>query len=208
MIDVTDLLPRLMVYVPGCPDPVGSQALVDAAIAVCQEAHVLRVVVDPFDVVEGESEYDLEPPAQHDVESVLSVSLDGRALQGVPDYAVGPVPPEAGVPSYFYTRLIDDQRTLVLSPAPNADATGHIELAIKPKRTATKLHDELLIHWFEPILVRARATLCGIPGQPFTDQTLSQSLTSYGYQLTRQARVRANHGTTRGQTSVVPVPFV
>lgn len=208
MVSVDDLLPRLMIYAPGCPEPLAAQALVDSAIDVCREALVVREVIDPFDIVAGTSEYLLDAPTQQRIDRVLSVYIGQSPLTGSPDDVNPPAPLVSGTPRLFYTRRVDDERVLVLNPEPNEDATGHIEVTLMPRRGATSLHDDLFEFWFEPVLVRARAMLAGVPGQPFSDYELSASLMSYGRSLTSQARVQAKYGRHRGQFRVTPRSFV
>ena len=108
--------PRILPYLPGCPEPLAAQVLIDAAIEFCDSSLVLRQNLDTFNTVVGRVQYDLDAPsAQHDISRVLGVTLDDKELvAGMAEAIRGDMPTAPAKPRSFYTDRTDSVFTLLL----------------------------------------------------------------------------------------------
>lgn len=206
MKPIDAFLSRLNPLVPGCPEPAAFQALRDAAIAFCEDAHVLQIYLDPITTVEGGRRYDLDLPTDTALARVLAawhcraplVLLPGREAHWVDaetDDATGA--PVRGTPSHAY--LLDTQ-TIYVYPPPAAQATGALTLkvALKPTRTASQVDDALLDDWAEPIVHGAAARLAATPGVSYSSgDMVAFCAAQYAMGLSR-ARLEARKGRIAG----------
>lgn len=200
MKPVKDFLPRLAVHLPACPAPTMAQALVDSAIAFCDESMVLRAHLDAFWTVAGTALYELDAPPQQQVSRVLRVSLDGAFLS--------PTLPNtshamslSGRPTRYETSRADSVFELALYSVPDGAYSVTVEAALRPLRDATQLEDDLMNLWVEPIVAGAIARAAAIPNQPFTDPGKAQNAALAATVGTRKARLEGSFGHVRGSVS-------
>jgi hypothetical protein len=201
--------PRILPYLPGCPEPLAAQVLIDAAIEFCDSSLVLRQNLDTFNTVVGRVQYDLDAPsAQHDINRVLGVTLDGKELvAGMSEAIRGDMPTAPAKPRGFYTDRTDSVFTLMLSPPPDEVYSVLVNVALSPARTATQLDDDLYNTWINPIVSSAIAQAMQIPGQPFSNPAQAQILLNSVARQTVTSRIEGNYGFVRGSMRVRSRPF-
>lgn len=201
--------PRILPYLPGCPEPLAAQVLIDAAIEFCDSSLVLRQNLDTFNTVVGRVQYDLDAPsAQHDINRVMGVTLDGKELvAGMAEAIRGDMPTAPAKPRGFYTDRTDSVFTLMLSPPPDEVYSVLVNVALSPARTATQLDDDLFNTWINPIVSRAIAQAMQIPGQPFSNPAQAQILLNSVARQTVTSRIEGNYGFVRGSMRVRSRPF-
>jgi hypothetical protein len=201
--------PRILPYLPGCPEPLAAQVLIDAAIEFCDSSLVLRQNLDTFNTVVGRVQYDLDAPsAQHDINRVLGVTLDGKELvAGMAEAIRGDMPTAPAKPRGFYTDRTDSVFTLMLSPPPDEVYSVVVNVALSPARTATQLDDDLYNTWINPIVSSAIAQAMQIPGQPFSNPAQAQILLNSVARQTVTSRIEGNYGFVRGSMRVRSRPF-
>jgi hypothetical protein len=201
--------PRILPYLPGCPEPLAAQVLIDAAIEFCDSSLVLRQNLDTFNTVVGRVQYDLDAPsAQHDISRVLGVTLDDKELvAGMAEAIRGDMPTAPAKPRGFYTDRTDSVFTLMLSPPPDEVYSVLVNVALSPARTATQLDDDLYNTWINPIVSSAIAQAMQIPGQPFSNPAQSQILLNSVARQTVTSRIEGNYGFVRGSMRVRSRPF-
>jgi hypothetical protein len=201
--------PRILPYLPGCPEPLAAQVLIDAAIEFCDSSLVLRQNLDTFNTVVGRVQYDLDAPsAQHDINRVLGVTLDGKELvAGMAEAIRGDMPTAPAKPRGFYTDRTDSVFTLMLSPPPDEVYSVLVNVALSPARTATQLDDDLYNTWINPIVSSAIAQAMQIPGQPFSNPAQAQILLNSVARQTVTSRIEGNYGFVRGSMRVRSRPF-
>jgi hypothetical protein len=201
--------PRILPYLPGCPEPLAAQVLIDAAIEFCDSSLVLRQNLDTFNTVVGRVQYDLDPPsAQHDINRVMGVTLDGKELvAGMAEAIRGDMPTAPAKPRGFYTDRTDSVFTLMLSPPPDEVYSVLVNVALSPARTATQLDDDLYNTWINPIVSSAIAQAMQIPGQPFSNPAQAQILLNSVARQTVTSRIEGNYGFVRGSMRVRSRPF-
>lgn len=201
--------PRILPYLPGCPEPLVAQVLIDAAIEFCDSSLVLRQNLDTFNTVVGRVQYDLDAPsAQHDINRVMGVTLDGKELvAGMSEALRGDMPTAPAKPRGFYTDRTDSVFTLMLSPPPDEVYSVLVNVALSPARTATQLDDDLYNTWINPIVSSAIAQAMQIPGQPFSNPAQAQILLNSVARQTVTSRIEGNYGFVRGSMRVRSRPF-
>ena len=201
--------PRILPYLPGCPEPLVAQVLIDAAIEFCDSSLVLRQNLDTFNTVVGRVQYDLDAPsAQHDINRVMGVTLDGKELvAGMSEALRGDMPTAPAKPRGFYTDRTDSVFTLMLSPPPDEVYSVLVNVALSPARTATQLDDDLYNTWINPIVSNAIARAMQIPGQPFSNPAQAQILLNSAARQTVTSRIEGNYGLVRGSMRVRYRPF-
>ena len=201
--------PRILPYLPGCPEPLVAQVLIDAAIEFCDSSLVLRQNLDTFNTVVGRVQYDLDAPsAQHDINRVMGVTLDGKELvAGMSEALRGDMPTASAKPRGFYTDRTDSVFTLMLSPPPDEVYSVLVNVALSPARTATQLDDDLYNTWINPIVSSAIARAMQIPGQPFSNPAQAQILLNSAARQTVTSRIEGNYGLVRGSMRVRYRPF-
>jgi hypothetical protein len=201
--------PRILPYLPGCSEPLVDQVLVSAAIDFSEKSLALRQNLDSFRTVIGIDQYDLDAPTtNHDIDRVMSVSVDGRELgAGLFETIRNDLPTANAKPRGFYTDRTDNVLTLKLSPPPDGRYPVIVNVSLRPAMTATQLDDDLFNMWAEPIVAMALARAMQIPDQPFTNFARAQQLLDSAARQTNSARIDGNYGSVRGSMRVRSRPF-
>lgn len=209
MKPLSAFFPRILPYLPGCPEPLAAQVLINAAIEFCEASLTLRQNLDPFTTSIGQVQYDLDPPStQHDISRVMGVTLDGKELTaGLAEAIRGDLPTALAKPRGFYTDRTDSTFTLMLSPPPDKVYDVVVNVTLRPSRAATQLDDDLYNIWIDPIVSGAIARAMQIPGQPFTNPAQAQALLTSASKQTTASRIEGNYGLVRGSMRVRPRPF-
>lgn len=201
--------PRILPYLPGCPEPLVDQVLVNSAIEFCEASLTLRQNLDMFYTVVGKVDYDLDPPTRnHDINRVMGVTLDGRELRpGLFEAIRNDMPTANSIPRGFYTDRTDNTFTLRLSPPPDKVYPVTVSVTLRPARNAVLLDDDLYNIWIDPIVSGAIARAMQIPDQPFTNPGRAQELLMSASQQTVNSRIEGNFGLVRGSMRVRPRSF-
>jgi hypothetical protein len=208
MKPISDFFPRMLPYLPGCSEPMAAQALVDAAIAFCEDSMVLREPLAPVAVVADTEAYTLVAPVQQQVARVLSVRLGDRELAAVMAEDVNLLPAATGRPMAFYTTRTGSALQVHLFPTPDEAGSLVAQVALRPTKTADELEDDLFDLWSDAVISGAMARCMAVPGQPFSDPSGAAAYGSAAAALSRKARVESYHGRVRGSIRVRSRPFV
>lgn len=199
---------RILPYVPGCSYPLMDQALVDSAIAFCDESLVIRQFVQDQITIADTNFYTIADTTHETVARVLTVKIDGTAIAPVnSDDGALAITTEPGQPVRYYTTRVDSALKVILYPTPDKQYTLSMEVAWKPLRTAAQLQDDLLNVWVEPVVEGAVARLMATPAQPFTDQMAGAAKLLSAKSGARRARIESTSGRTRVSRYVRPRPF-
>lgn len=201
--------PRILPYLPGCPEPLVDQVLVNSAIEFAEASLTIRQNLDSFNTVVGKVDYDLDPPTRyHDINRVMGVTLDGKELQpGLFEAIRNDLPTAVAKPRGFYTDRTDNAFTLRLSPPPDKVYSVIVSVTLRPARDATSLDDDMYNIWIDPIVSGAIARAMQIPDQPFTDLARAQDLLASAARQTVSSRIESNYGLVRGSMRVRSRPF-
>jgi len=201
--------PRILPYLPGCSQPMVDQVLLNSAIEFAEMSLTIRQNLDPFNTVIGKVEYDLDPPtANHDINRVMGVTLDGKQLSaGLFETIRNDLPTAVAKPRGFYTDRTDNTFMLRLSPPPDKVYPVVVAVTLRPSRTATLLDDDMFNVWIDPIVSGAIARAMQIPDQPFTNFARAQELLDSAAKQTNSSRIESNFGLVRGSMRVRSRPF-
>lgn len=168
---LTDLIPDLVLYVPGCPEPTMVRALRDAARRFCRDTYVITTLTDPAPTVVDESLVDLNDFAdgQTEVIAVLDMMVDGEASASTPrDWLRNRYPRyinRSGRPTAAY---LEGETRLRLWPTPDAVYELQFVVATAPKATATQIDDDLGNRWKEAVIGKATFILASQSGVSYT----------------------------------------
>lgn len=201
--------PRILPYLPGCPEPIVDQVLVNAAIEFAENSLTIRQNLDTFNTVIGISQYDLDPPtSNHDINRVMSVAVNGKELApGMAEVIRNDLQTATATPRGFYTDRTDNTFTLRLSPPPDKVLPVVVAVTLRPARNATQLDDDMYNIWIDPIVAGAIARAMEIPDQPYTNFARAQELMMTSAKLTNTSRIESNYGLVRGSMRVRSRPF-
>jgi hypothetical protein len=201
--------PRILPYLPGCSEPMVNQVLVNSAIEFAENSLTIRQNLDPFNTVVGKIEYDLDPPsAQHDINRVMAVTLNGKELSpGMAEVIRNDLSTAVAMPRGFYTDRTDNTFTLRLAPPPDKVYPVVVAVTLRPSRAATQLDDDMYNIWIDPIVSGAIARAMQIPDQPFTNFAQAQYLLDSAAKQTNNSRIEGNYGLVRGSMRVRSRPF-
>lgn len=206
MIDIEDFLPQINPKAPGVPLPTARQAILQAAMQICERSrlwkHSVELVVNDLDDIaftppEGAVLLDYESilfratpdGCDIDLEAKTSDWMD-RCMRG---WRRGSIP---GYPKYFSQTSIG---TLRIAPIENGFVT--INMTLKPTIDADQLPDFLMQQYGEMVAWGALGRILSTPDQPFTDfaagaaylQAFEQKLASLSFKASsgqQRARVR------------------
>ena len=201
-------MPYLMPLVRGCPEPMASDALVEAAINFCEHTDLVQITTEPVILRTGNT-IDVDLPSDQVVSRVLDVWADLRHLQVVP--TVGMTSPLAffdevgenrareGQPTHAMLR---EPNTLTVAPSVDRPYTMTARVSLRPKRTARQLADVLFDDWANAICYGAAALLAAIPGTSFgSPDTVALGSARFTEAMGR-ARIEATKGKTRADIRV------
>jgi len=196
--------PRILPYLPGCPEPLVDQVLLNSAIEFCEASLTLRQNLDTFKTSVGKVSYDLDPPsAQHDINRVMGVTVNGRELKaGLAEIIHNDLPTANATPRGFYTDRTDSTFTLRLAPPPDGAYPVIVAVTLRPNRNATQLDDDIYNIWIDPVVSGAIARAMQIPNQPFTDYARASQLLADAARMTNTSRIEGNYGLVRGSMRV------
>ena len=207
MIAVSEFFPRLMPYVMGCPEPMAAQALVDSAIAFCNDSLAAHTLLDAQKTQINSPEFDISLPTGLAASRVLRVWVNGREIPGAAADWIQDDLATLGQPCMFYTRQTDSALAALLYPTPDAAYTLKVEVATRPTRSAKSFENELFDLWMDPIIEGAKARLMAIPDQPFTNPGGAGAAASNAMYLSRRARIEASYGRVRASSRVRARPL-
>lgn len=201
--------PRILPYLPGCPEPVVDQVLLNSAIEFAENSLTIRQNLDAFNTIVGVSQYDLDPPSSnHDINRVMSVAVNGKELvPGMAEVVRNDLSTAPATPRSFYTNRTDNTFTLKLYPTPDKVSRVVVGVTLRPARSATYLDDDMYNIWIDPIVSGAIARAMQIPNQPFTDYARAEALLLSASKQTNSSRIESNYGLIRGSMRVRNRPF-
>lgn len=171
-------LSRLLPQVPGCPDILAKQSLLDSAIEFCEETSVIQSTSSPQTVTAGTATYSLTLPTQQAVSTTLKVWYNTTLLypatpEQITDIlayvsAAGSSTAARGTPSAYY-EFTPGVLGIYPTPITTSALAFSARIATKPLRSATTLEDVLYNDWVEGLVGGAIGRICSTPGQPFSD---------------------------------------
>ncbi len=193
---------EVLPHVPGCPQPVATHAIRNAAIQFCEDSRVWQIDHPLIDSVADTAEYTLAPGDGKKVVRLEMVWYEGNPLDPITTadlealYTGWTV--ETGEPKYFLQERLE---ALVLVPYPSAAVTDAIKakVSVKPSRAATVIDDVIHERYLEQIGRGARSRLHLMQRKPWTDVNLGSALAQQFEDDIAAARFAAFKGHTRAR---------
>lgn len=207
-----DFFPYVLPDVVGAPEPIVVHHIRNACIEFCSKTSILTRDHDPITVIQGQVDYDLEPPSGYLVVRVQKAWLDNMPLDPVaPDFVR-----EAAVYNRLYESynagsvstprgfLQKDERSLSLWPRPDRKYKNGLTMrvALKPTRSSTQIEDVILEDYAEAIAQGALYRLMVSPGKAYSNAEMAAINKGLFDQAINAARIKANHGHLRANVGV------
>jgi len=213
---ISDFFPYVLPSVPGCSIPVATQALVRAARMFCQYTDAVQFTTDPADIKKGVATYDLDIPAQTEVQSFRDFWMGKRPLDIKDQYGVATpfalvdlvagekAPQNDPVQVYIRPPL-----TVTLYPTPKADLAKGLtaRVALRPALTADTFPDALANDWLEAVSNGAIYLLAKMPSQPFTNPAVAADAQGIFYQQMGLAKLETWRGKGMAEQTVSMRPL-
>lgn len=210
---LTDFLPHFMVELPGCSVPLAMQTLVRVAHEFCQRTLVWDEVQDPFRLVSGLRDYDLEVPTGAAVAMVREVWMGNRLLRPTTMPALQLVLPAwqtatSSAPAFY--NLAADRLAISFFPIPSGAITVPVvmRVAYVPANNATSLPDVLGTQYLDAICAGVKSRLMAMPAMTWSQPPL---VPFYREQFERgidQAKAESLHDRAQGAVGVRPRRFI
>lgn len=146
-------LPEVLPHVRDCPQDVAVNAIRNACIDFCDQTHWLTVEPDAQTVLPNVDTYDVEFSA-----GVMPVRLEWLKIGDV----------------QVNGHLTKDNQ-VVLRDMPSTRIFNGLTMrfAVRPTRVSTRVDESLYNRWAEGIAHGAKARICVVPGQPFSNPDLA-----------------------------------
>lgn len=208
-IDWEDYLPEVLPDVPGCPDRVAIDAILQSAIEFCNQARTWRQQLTDLVTAQSTATYDIEvegllpadsePLAIHKLQhNDFSRPLATISKQQLDIYRLTDTEEK---PYYFNN---DEPKVVRLYPTPDAAYTMFIWAILKPTKASTSGPDFLYNDWLEPIAHGAKARLCAQAARPWGNKSMVRFHRSEFIGGYVEARIRDTKSNV--QSSTVPYP--
>lgn len=208
---LTAFHPFVATEVIGCPDPTINQALLLTAIEFCRETKAWTEIQEPIVLLNGIYEYEMDYPADAQVQTVRDVWIGSRKLDPVtmaglqsviPDWSIA----QGSEPSHY--NLAGEIPLLRVFPIPvNPTQSMVVRATYTPSISATTLPDFLGQRHIEGIASGAKARLMAMPGTPWSNPELSVYYRSVYDQAILNTRIEEAHDRVPGTIRVQPRSF-
>jgi hypothetical protein len=160
MAGLSGIAQLVRIAVPGCPEPLINDAIIDACIEFCRQTRAVTEEVGVF-------------PTAGDPVATIPVSEFVRAARAQwvkrgdepltksskPEFDASPYLHTGGTASHYYL----DDGALVLGPVPEVDDELSVSVVVEPRLGVATIPDVLQDEWRKEIAAGARATLLDIP---------------------------------------------
>jgi len=201
-------MPYVLPYVAGCTYPLAELHIRDICIDFCTHAPIVQETLDPIDVAQGQTEYDIGTAPQTEPALILGATYRGRPLSilKADDINLAQTRQHMQEPRGI---LAGPRSVFELDYTPAEDAAGAIVLRVstKPTRRATNVADVLFNDYAYEIGQGAIARLMMIPGHEFSAPALAGAYHENYLRARTEARIRAEQSFGRSSSRVQPRAF-
>jgi hypothetical protein len=207
---IVDLTPMIMPFVRDCSTPAAVVAARFACIEFYRNSLWQQEQLEPVDLVEGRSIYEVEVQPNTVVAQVMRVEIDtlSQPLVFVTKDKLDQMfgsrwSTMFGTPRYV-TQFDPSEITLVPGPDVNIAAPGAMKLlvAVQPTPDAEEIDDSVFNYYSEALAYGARARLVETAGQPYYDPGSAPMLWGKFYAGVSEAKARRMREHTRAVQSV------
>lgn len=211
-MNISDLTHFLSNELPGCPDVLIKQSLVQSAIEFCTETLAWQEIQDPIIIIDKQNLLDVEVPKDARIVTVRDIWASSRKLRPVtmeqlferiPNWQTA----QGSEPAYYNASA--DWQSIRIYPIPfeSNRAKLTMRVAFTPTLSATTLPDEICTKYLDGLLSGAKFRLMVMPGKTWSN---APSAAVYRTQFNEQmvkAKIDDMHDRVQGSLSVRPHPF-
>lgn len=159
----SDLHPDVLMYVPGCPDPVLDQEIRNSAIEFFRRTRVWTEWLEPIYTSAGVREYDLDLPSGSEVVRIEQATRNGSPLELEGFRSLGADPAQGPVDGPLALTSAD-RVTVWLSQGVSSGDRVQLRVSLKPTRSATGIGDVLFSQHRQALAEGAKHRLMRVPG--------------------------------------------
>lgn len=173
-------MPLITPEVIGCPDPLIRQTLIRSAVEFCQRTFAWTEFQDPYHLVSGQRDYELDYPSASQVYALRDVFINGRRIEAQPLQRIAELLPQwelRGSNEPIFYNAVVGKKEISLYPTPVFTGTAPamtIRASYEPTPTANSLPDFLGGQYLTAVTAGAKARLMTIPGQAWSNPALAQ----------------------------------
>ena len=166
-INISDIRKYILPEVPGCPLPLLDQVIIDVWREFCNETQAWKCDLDPINVRDTVTEYELDAPNNY---SQIIVPTKVQIFRDEDS----PIHPDAQTeePYDAYTRF--DKCAIILVLTPSEDITNglRIRVALRPRLTATLMDQQLFEDTYDYAAFGVKARLMLMPKKDWSAQQM------------------------------------
>ena len=209
---IDDIVHHARLELPDVLDAIIVQAIAAAASDFCTRTRVWDEIQDPFGLVDGVNQYDMEAPLGARVLSIANVWANARELVPVTMAKLVYVLPnwqtaQSAQPVYF--NAARDWSTLTVYPIPmqaqQAPLTFRAQYA--PTRVSTTLPDFLVDRFFDALMDGAKARLMLQSNVPWSNPAMAAVHQQAYEAAVAQAHIDQLHERVPAALTIQPVRF-
>lgn len=209
----SQLYSRILPHVPGCPEPLVDQAVIDTAIDFAQRTQIVFTISRPVPLVDGRStysvygDYGLEPDLIRGVFVGARELVLASSLAALHDLMPGWATAESSEPTAY--SCFGDAGSITVYPKPlnSSGAVMRINATWAPTMDATSIPDELGRGYFLELIDGAKAKLMMMEGRKWSNPVLAGVAEKKYEDGLALVRIKAIHGKAAGSTVVRPRQF-
>jgi len=180
-------------------------AILDTAIAFCEDTNVIRVDADPIPTFEDVAKILIESPVpQQQIARVMFAWYDDQPIGAIARVPATRMQGYKATPTAYYTTREDGGLYFNLFPVPNAAGSLLLELSLRPARDATQVDNDLLDLWADTIVAGAVSRIARLPNQSFSNDGVAATALSVYEKGKLKARVERSHGQVQSTQRVRP----
>ena len=223
MATISSFTPKVLRKVPGCPEFLIEEAIIDALIDFCEGSLYWQADLTAIDIVSGTSTYTPTTPTDTLMVTVVKAFDEGQPIELKSEDSLDRDWPKLNWRYPYYTHdsglstpwrsvtssqadfiYMPTPRTVRLVGIPDTSKTGGLTLkvALKPTRTATTVDDVLYDEWYEEIAMGAAGKLQVMEGKAWTMLGVGTA-NLIGFEAAiRKARGKVNRSHIRNTSAV------
>ena len=180
----TELYEFTMPELPGCDKPLILQTIKSILTHFFLQTYYWQEDLDAINILADVAEYDLDSTRSNALIIVpVKVVLDDAELQ----------------PGSNYEMPTTTRIKLLSTPAAASTAGLEIKAALKPKRGATSITDELFNRWYETWAFGVKARLMNMPKKSWSDRQTAAIYDAFYWDGIAEARVAVTKGKADAQ---------
>lgn len=211
-MNISEIVPYVTVEVPGCPEVLIKQAIVQAGIEFCTETLAWQEIQDPVTVIDKSNEIDIDTPTGARIVTVKDIWASNRKLRPVTMEQLFEKLPNwqeayGSEPTYYNASA--DWQTIRIYPIPLEANRAKLTMrvAYAPTLASTTIPDELGIKYLDAFTGGAKARLMMMPGRSWTNAQMAGVYRQQFNDQMLKAKIDILHDRVQGSLSVRPHPF-